>query len=35
MSDSGPPFRGFAPGTQPDNNTPAYRSTEFRHPTKP
>jgi protocatechuate 3,4-dioxygenase beta subunit len=29
------PFRPYAPGTQPDNNTPSYRSTEFRHPTRP
>jgi protocatechuate 3,4-dioxygenase beta subunit len=29
------PFRDFAPGTQPPNDSPAYRSTEFRHPTQP
>jgi protocatechuate 3,4-dioxygenase beta subunit len=28
-------LRPYAPGTQPDNNTPTYRSTEFRHPTRP
>lgn len=27
------PFRPFAPGTQPPNNSPAYRSTGKRHPT--
>jgi protocatechuate 3,4-dioxygenase beta subunit len=29
------PFRPYAPGSQPANDTPAYRSTQFRHPTKP
>jgi len=28
-------LRPYAPGTQPDNNTPTYRSTEFRHPARP
>jgi protocatechuate 3,4-dioxygenase beta subunit len=28
-------FRPYAPGTQPDNNTESYRSTQFRHPAKP
>jgi protocatechuate 3,4-dioxygenase beta subunit len=28
-------FRPYAPGSQPDNDTPSYRSTEFRHPTRP
>ena len=28
-------FRPYAPGTQPDNNTPEYRSTSLRHPTRP
>jgi protocatechuate 3,4-dioxygenase beta subunit len=26
------PFRPYAPGTQPDNDSPAYRSTSLRHP---
>jgi len=29
------PFRPYAPGSQPDNDTPSYRSTEFRHPARP
>jgi protocatechuate 3,4-dioxygenase beta subunit len=29
------PFRAYALGSQPDNDTPSYRSTEFRHPTRP
>jgi protocatechuate 3,4-dioxygenase beta subunit len=28
------PFRAYAPSTQPDNHSPAYRSTGSRHPTK-
>jgi protocatechuate 3,4-dioxygenase beta subunit len=28
------PFRPYAPGTQPDNDSPAYRSTILRHPAK-
>jgi protocatechuate 3,4-dioxygenase, beta subunit len=28
------PFRPYAPGTQPLNNCPAYRSTGLRHPTQ-
>jgi protocatechuate 3,4-dioxygenase beta subunit len=28
------PFRDYAPGTQPPNDSPAYRSTALRHPTK-
>jgi protocatechuate 3,4-dioxygenase beta subunit len=28
------PFRDYAPGTQPDNDQPEYRSTILRHPTK-
>jgi len=35
MSENLNPFRAYAPGSQPDNNTPTYRSTEFRHPTRP
>jgi len=35
MSEVLDPFRPYAPGSQPDNNTPTYRSTEFRHPTRP
>jgi protocatechuate 3,4-dioxygenase beta subunit len=27
-------FRPYAPGTQPDNDTPSYRSTMLRHPTQ-
>jgi len=26
------PFRPYAPGSQPDNDAPSYRSTQFRHP---
>jgi len=26
------PFRPFAPGSQPDNDSPSYRSTLLRHP---
>jgi protocatechuate 3,4-dioxygenase, beta subunit len=26
------PFRPYAPGTQPDNNSPAYMGTIKRHP---
>jgi protocatechuate 3,4-dioxygenase beta subunit len=26
------PFRAYAPGTQPDNDSPAYKSTMLRHP---
>jgi protocatechuate 3,4-dioxygenase, beta subunit len=26
------PFRPYAPGTQPPNDSPAYRSTQLRHP---
>jgi len=29
------PFRDYAPGTQPDNDSPHYRSTGLRHPTRP
>jgi protocatechuate 3,4-dioxygenase beta subunit len=29
------PFRPYAPGSQPVNDTPAYRSTQFRHPSRP
>jgi protocatechuate 3,4-dioxygenase beta subunit len=29
------PFRPAAPGSQPDNNSPHYRSTSARHPTQP
>jgi protocatechuate 3,4-dioxygenase beta subunit len=29
------PFRPYAPGSQPANDTPAYRSTQFRHPARP
>jgi protocatechuate 3,4-dioxygenase beta subunit len=29
------PFRDYVAGTQPDNNSPDYRSTGLRHPTKP
>jgi len=29
------PFRPYAPGSQPDNDTPAYRSTRLRHPLRP
>jgi len=29
------PFRPYAEGSQPDNDTPSYRSTQFRHPTRP
>jgi protocatechuate 3,4-dioxygenase beta subunit len=29
------PFRPYAPGSQPENDTPSYRSTRFRHPAKP
>jgi protocatechuate 3,4-dioxygenase beta subunit len=29
------PFRPYAPGSQPANDTPAYRSTQFRHPSRP
>jgi protocatechuate 3,4-dioxygenase beta subunit len=29
------PFRPSMPGTQPDNDTPSYRSTHLRHPAKP
>jgi len=28
-------FRPYEPGTQPDNDTPAYRSTGLRHPVRP
>jgi protocatechuate 3,4-dioxygenase beta subunit len=35
MSDTEAPFRAYAPGSQPDNDTSTYRSTEFRHPTRP
>ncbi|MDE8345664.1 MAG: protocatechuate 3,4-dioxygenase subunit beta [Acidocella sp.] len=28
------PFKPYAPGTQPGNDTPAYRSTGLRHPTQ-
>jgi protocatechuate 3,4-dioxygenase beta subunit len=34
MSLTDTPFRAYAPGTQPDNDTPAYRSTGLRHPTR-
>jgi protocatechuate 3,4-dioxygenase beta subunit len=30
----GAPFRPFTPGTQPDNDFPAYGSTHKRHPTQ-
>jgi protocatechuate 3,4-dioxygenase beta subunit len=29
-----PPFRPYAPGSQPANDSPGYRSTQFRHPAK-
>jgi protocatechuate 3,4-dioxygenase beta subunit len=29
------PFRAYAPGTQPNNDTPSYRSTGLRHPARP
>jgi protocatechuate 3,4-dioxygenase beta subunit len=29
------PFRQYAQGSQPDNDTPSYRSTQFRHPGRP
>jgi protocatechuate 3,4-dioxygenase beta subunit len=29
------PFRPYAPATQPPNDSPDYRSTQFRHPAKP
>lgn len=32
MSESHATFRAYAPGTQPDNDSPAYRSTGLRHP---
>ncbi len=32
MSETLAPFRPFAPGTQPDNDTPSYGSTHKRHP---
>jgi protocatechuate 3,4-dioxygenase beta subunit len=32
MSDTA--FRPYETGTQPDNDTPSYRSTQFRHPTR-
>jgi protocatechuate 3,4-dioxygenase beta subunit len=35
MSFIEPPFRPYAPGSQPANDAPAYRSTQFRHPAKP
>ncbi len=35
MSETFAPFRAYVPGTQPDNNSPHYRSTGLRHPTKP
>ncbi|MDE8348690.1 MAG: protocatechuate 3,4-dioxygenase subunit beta [Acidocella sp.] len=35
MSERLAPFRPYAPGTQPDNNAPGYRSTGLRHPTRP
>jgi protocatechuate 3,4-dioxygenase beta subunit len=28
-------FRPYAPGSQPNNDTPSYRSTQLRHPVKP
>ncbi len=34
MNLSETPFKAYAPGTQPPNDSPGYRSTEFRHPTK-
>ncbi|MDR3520866.1 MAG: protocatechuate 3,4-dioxygenase subunit beta [Acidocella sp.] len=35
MSEMLAPFRAYAPGTQPDNDSPQYRSTGLRHPTRP
>jgi protocatechuate 3,4-dioxygenase beta subunit len=29
------PYRPYAPGSQPDNDTPEYRSTVLRHPIQP
>jgi protocatechuate 3,4-dioxygenase, beta subunit len=34
MSFEDTPFRAYAPGTQPDNDSPEYRSTGLRHPTQ-
>jgi protocatechuate 3,4-dioxygenase beta subunit len=34
MSYSEAPFRDYAPGTQPVNDTPDYKSTVLRHPTR-
>lgn len=34
MNFSNTVFRAYAPGTQPDNNTAAYRSTQWRHPAR-
>ena len=33
--DSTEPFRPYGPGTQPPNDSPAYRSTGLRHPSRP
>jgi protocatechuate 3,4-dioxygenase beta subunit len=35
VSDLQTPFRPFVAGTQPDNDSPGYRSTARRHPTQP
>jgi len=35
FQDESTPFRDFAPGTQPDNNSPQYGSTHKRHPKQP
>ncbi|MBO0712066.1 MAG: protocatechuate 3,4-dioxygenase subunit beta [Acetobacteraceae bacterium] len=35
VRDQSTPFRDFAPGTQPDNDSPQYASTHKRHPTRP
>jgi protocatechuate 3,4-dioxygenase beta subunit len=34
MSPLDSPFSAYLPGTQPDNNSPEYKSTALRHPTQ-